>query len=194
MATSDEARKAASERMKAMHERKREEKAQREREIGQLAQDAVGTTTRTQNDRPRRNLFNGTNQRLIVDGEIPGFHLHWFNDSPGRIEQALASGYQYVTEGEVRLTSSRRVTEANADMGTGISTVVNSDPAATFNKAVLMKIPMEYFEEDQKEAQNKISSDEESMIRNGGMGNLQNRYVPKTHVDGQALKITHRVR
>jgi hypothetical protein len=106
----------------------------------------------------------------------------------------LASGYEYVDHQEVRLTTSRRVTDTNADLGSRVTTIVTNDKDANFQKAVLMKIRQEWHDADQKDAQDAIDSRETNMIRNGGMGNVQNKYVPKSHADGKALHISHRNR
>mgnify|MGYP003705557013 CR=1 FL=1 len=48
--------------------------------------------------RQRRSAFNGTRQKLSVGHGIPGYHLHIFNDSvDGRLQQALDSGYEFVS-------------------------------------------------------------------------------------------------
>lgn len=37
----------------------------------------------------------GTLQQKLALPEIPGYKTHWFNDSPGRVEQAEASGWAF---------------------------------------------------------------------------------------------------
>ena len=41
--------------------------------------------------------FGSFVQRLAYP-ERPGYHRHWFNDSPGRIMRALQAGYKHVTD------------------------------------------------------------------------------------------------
>lgn len=189
---SKEQRAAASERMKAMHTAKREQKAEVETVSGELATAAVGV--RSETERPRRNLFNGQNQRLVLDGEIPGYRLYWFNDRPGRIEQAIESGYEFVKKDEVRLSASRLPLEANAAMGDRIETITTNDATAGFQRSVLMKIREEFFAEDQNQMQEEINRKERQAVRSGGYGTVEGSYVPESHKTQGALQISHKVR
>lgn len=188
MATSEQARKAASERMKAMHAKKREEK-------NAVITEEIAPQLKAVRDvaqRPSRNLFNGNSQRLAVLGDVPGYHLRWFNDEPGRIQMAIQSGWDHVDQKEIQLTASRRVTETNADLGSHVTTQVSNDKDSSFHKAVLMKIRKEYYDESQKEMQDLIDAKEQSMLRSGGFGKVDNAYVPKTHSDGRAIHMSTR--
>ena len=192
MAMSDENKASRSEHMKAVHAKRREAKEAQKNEVAGLVDQGLGMTqeagstsgaVRTEgqrNKRPRRNMFNGTQQRLAVYGSIPGYHLHIFNDEAGRIEQALATGYEFVEPHEVDLETSRRVTETNGAVDNKIRHVVGKTEGNNAQYAYLMKIKQEYFDEDQKAAQDEISAKENYMLRNGGSNadSIQNTYIP----------------
>ena len=48
--------------------------------------------------RAMRKPFGAYSQKLAIPKK-PGYHLHWFNDSPGRIEEALGAGWKHRTDG-----------------------------------------------------------------------------------------------
>ena len=51
---------------------------------------AVPESTKVERPRERKKgVFNGTQGKLQVGNQIEGYHLHIFNDMPGRIQQAL---------------------------------------------------------------------------------------------------------
>jgi hypothetical protein len=140
-------------------------------------------------ERKRKSAFTGMNMRLGVLGEIPGYKLHWFNDIPGRISQAQQTGYDFVLKGEVDLAMSGIAVNANEDLGGRISTFVDKGDSNTQGgfRAYLMKIPLEYFEEDQKDMQDKINQVEQDMIRHNGVaGGLSGK-----DTYGKGLEIKH---
>ena len=74
----------------------------------------------------------GVREQQMAYPPIPGFHLHWFNDSPGRVRRAEMAGYAFVD---------------GAD-GRPVTTVVGTDRAGKPLNAYLMKIRQEWFDED----------------------------------------------
>jgi hypothetical protein len=94
-------------------------------------------------------------QRLEAP-EIPGFHLHWFNGTPERIQRALDGGYEFVDEREMKINNvslgGESTRSGNTDMGSRVSVVsgqeVGKDGQPT--RLILMKIKQEWYEEDQK--------------------------------------------
>lgn len=98
----------------------------------------------------RRSAFNGTRGRLTVNKQIPGYHLHIFNDTKdGRIQQALDTGYEFVSPEEVGGVS-ENVTDRNTDLGGKVRFLVGSDNGEPLY-AYLMKIKQEWYEEDKAE-------------------------------------------
>jgi len=90
--------------------------------------------------RPKR-LRVGMQDRLTVDNKEPGFEYRWvLAKKPGRVEMFERAGYEVVSlqdaqAGTQRLSSGSHVDNVN-DMGGG-------------DTAVLMRIPTEFYNEDQ---------------------------------------------
>jgi hypothetical protein len=104
--------------------------------------------------RKRRNVFNGTEAKINVREQIPGYHLHVFTDANSRIQEALDSGYEFVRPNEVGGVS-ENVVSRNGDLGERIRFLVNPHSEGTEQYGYLMKIRQEWFEEDQAEIQAK---------------------------------------
>ena len=114
--------------------------------------------------RNKRASFNGTEGKLRVNNQIPGYHLHIFNDTPGRIEQAMEVGYTFVSPDEVGGTSTN-VVSRNTDLGDKVRFLVGTD-GMNPQYGYLMKLPQEHYDEDQKDLQ--IRNDlSETAIRSG---------------------------
>lgn len=123
---------------------------------------------------------------------IEGYHLHWFNGTPERIQRALDGGYEFVDEREMKINNvslgSDSAVSGNADMGSRVSVVSGQEVGKDGQpvRMVLMKIKQEWWDEDQKaiEARNELVRD--SLL--GGMigaendrpGDSQHRYVDKS--------------
>lgn len=121
--------------------------------IEQKREDAL---TRTTNERPTRervrNVFNGTQAKLTVNHQIPGYHMHIFNDEPGKIQTAIDGGWEFVTPDEVGGVKDS-VTSGNTDLGDKVRFLVGSSEKGDGLYAYLMKIKQEWWEEDQAEIQ-----------------------------------------
>lgn len=103
---------------------------------------------RTTSERARRGVFNGTQQKLTVQGDIEGYHMHIFNDIAGRIEEALSAGYEFVSPTEIGGTSVN-VVSRNTDLGDKVRFQVGKDDNGGPLYAYLLKIRQEWFDEDQ---------------------------------------------
>jgi len=123
--------------------------------------------------------------------EIPGYHLHWFLNTPGRISRALAAGYTFVEDDEVDIVNTGlandRSASGNTDLGTRVSISAGSAPGddGQEQRLYLMKIPEEWWEEDQAEL-NGRNEQIAATLRGGGdvEGNphgADNRYIPEAH-------------
>ena len=112
--------------------------------------------TRTANERPTRervrNVFNGTQAKLTVNNQIPGYHMHIFNDEPGRIQTAIDGGWEFVTPDEVGGVKDS-VTSGNTDLGDKVRFLVGTSEKGDGLYAYLMKIKEEWWQEDQAEIQ-----------------------------------------
>lgn len=118
------------------------------------AKKEVIRSTAERKQRDKRKSFNGTEGKLRIDHQIEGFHLHIFNDSPGRIEQALGVGYEFVNPNEVGGTATN-VVSRNTDIGDKVRFLVGTGEKGEPQYAYLMKIQQEFYEEDQAALQAK---------------------------------------
>ncbi|HMZ55836.1 MAG TPA: hypothetical protein PLT48_13370 [Nitrospira sp.] len=117
--------------------------------------------------RPERIPFGVPQSRLNVPLQIPGYHLHFINDSPGRLQQAQLGGYTFVAPSEIGLSGAETQYKVLAGR--------NEDGSAMY--AYLMKIELEFYEEDQRFHQKTVDQFDEA-IRRGKIeerGN-ENRY------------------
>jgi hypothetical protein len=95
-----------------------------------------------------RGSFNGTQSKLSVSNIIPGYHMHVFNDEPGRVQQALDNGYEFVEPEEIGGTSAKVVSN-NTDVGSKVRYLVGTDGVGEPKYGFLMKIKQEWYDEDQ---------------------------------------------
>lgn len=82
--------------------------------------------------RQLRRPFGARDQKLAYPVR-PGYHRHWFNDDPGRIDRAAEAGYEHVKDGQ---------------SGKNVSTVVGTARGGGSLVAFLMEIPEEWYRED----------------------------------------------
>ena len=115
----------------------------------------------------------GVPRKKLEAKEIPGFHLHWVNDYPGRVQEALGSGYEFVSEEETAINDF--VTPGNADLGTRVKRMVGKDDNGGALFAYLMKIDENLWKEDQLELQKRNNLVDEA-IRRGDLNPVGNQY------------------
>src|SRR5512143_1688839 len=120
--------------------------------------------------RSNRKPFGALEQKLNYP-QRDGYHRHWFNDVPGRIERSKEAGYEHVKDAE----------------GKNISRIVGTAEGGGALIGFLMEIPEEWFQADMAEQQKQVDAKENAMRR----GELESqegdgRYVPK-----QGIKISH---
>jgi len=99
-------------------------------------------------DRAERVPIGVRRQRLGAE-ERRGFHRHWFNDSPGRIDAAKAGGYEHVTDenGEPRRARVGVAPDGEVQMG------------------YLMEIPQKFYDEDQRAKHKSVDEFEDALKR-----------------------------
>ena len=121
--------------------------------------------------------------------DIPGYHLHWFNGTPDRIQRAIDGGYEFVDPREAKPnnTSLGGVSTASGstDMGSQVSVVAGSELGNDGQpiRLILMKIKQEWYEEDQELVNQRNDKVRDSLL--GGLigaekdapGDTQHRYV-----------------
>lgn len=114
------------------------------------------------------------------DFERAGYHAHWFNDEHGRIQEALSAGYEFVQQSEALSLGHGQLHEGNQDLSNRVSKHVNKRPPE--KKAFLMKIPLEFYKQDQ-EAKEEVNRQVDNSLRQGTPGGnvVENQYVPSGH-------------
>jgi hypothetical protein len=134
-----------------------------EEQTGNKAEPVRKAQIRKATDRParaERSSFNGTKRKLAISDHTvqafkeAGWHLHIFNETEGRIEQALETGYEFVLRDEVGSLSDN-VVPSNTDLGEKVRFRVGSKEGGDGLFAYLMKIPTVEYEEDQRNIQAK---------------------------------------
>ena len=113
----------------------------------------------------KRNNFNGTEGKLKLGNTINGYHMHIFNDTPGRIQTAIDGGYEFVTPEEVGGVK-ENVVSRNTDLGEKVRFLVGKADDGGPMYAYVLKIKEEWYQEDQKTMQ--IKNDAvDSAIKSG---------------------------
>jgi hypothetical protein len=114
-----------------------------------------------------RKPFGSQTQKLAYPPRT-GFHRHWFNEEPGRIDAALAAGYTHVEDKE----------------GRKVQRIVGVNTAGGPLNAYLMEIPEEWYQEDMAEQQ-RLVDEKDAAIREGSVGGRpgeDGRYVKKIEI------------
>ncbi len=102
----------------------------------------------TRATRRRRGVFNGTQLKLTVQNQIPGYHLHIFTDAGNRIHDAEEDGYEFVSPKEIGGVSTN-VVSRNGDLGDRVRFLVNPRAEGSEQFGYLMKTREEWYQEDQ---------------------------------------------
>jgi len=116
--------------------------------------------------RARLDLSDAERKSFVERGMVPRF----INDQDGRIERALAGGYQFVKDEHALSLGQGALHKGNSDLGSRVSKVVSRGEPVI--RAYLMEIPKEFYDEDQsaKEAVNRRV--DEAL----GRGTVENEY------------------
>jgi len=127
----------------------------------------------------------------LETAEIPGYHLHWFMNSPDRLQRALNGGYEFVDEREIQLNNvslgGTSAVSGNTDLGTRVSVVSGQEVGKDGqpSRLVLMKIKEEWYQEDRKVLEARNTQVRDSLLggmigaEHDGAGDRQHRYVDK---------------
>lgn len=90
--------------------------------------------------------------RKLEVPELPGYNLHWFLDH--NVPRALQAGYEMVDESELPVTQRGVGTDStvsgNSDLGSHIKVVAGQGEDGKPAYLNLMKIRLEWWQEDQK--------------------------------------------
>lgn len=136
--------------------------------------------------RKERIPVNGARDILTVKDKDPNYEYRWVIDVPGRLDKFKQAGYEVVT---ADLEIGQKAVDSNEKLG---SAIITSRGGATL---VLMRIPKEWYDEDQKAKQDKVDALEETLqaeLRAGGFPGVgsgdRGTYVPT----GGGLQIQRR--
>ncbi len=149
-----------------------------------------GELDRVEERQPRERIpFGVPRSKLAVHGEIPGYHIQWINDTGGRIEEAQAGGFSFVSRNELQLAPGHSLAENNSDLGDRISMVVGTikNTGAGY-RAYLMKIRNEHKDEDRKILSDRRKARMDSIKRGQVTPLDRNFYVP----DSTPIRISNR--
>lgn len=113
--------------------------------------------------RPKRVPIHEQRDQMGTD-QRPGFIRRWVNDIPGRVEKFLRGGYEVVRDDEVKVGDGG-VTDNNIALGTGARKNVGRTRAGEGTHAVLMEIPIELYEEDQRAKQAAVDATDKVLNR-----------------------------
>ena len=133
----------------------------------------------------------GMTELQLAVPEIPGFHLYWFADRPGRIARAQRQGWVFVMDDEVEVMNFKTVAgsvaeSGNADLGGRVSLYGGTNDQGQAFNLYLMKIPEEKWTE--LEAFREAQADRTIAALRGGQaqapdgtmqGDQSQRYSPK---------------
>lgn len=114
------------------------------------------TPKKARSERAKRTPINGRNV-LVATGTEPGYKYRFVNDTGDRVETFRERGWEIVDAAGVKL-GDRRV-ELGSTLGSKAQ--VSVDKSGT--KAFLMRIPQDWYEEDQAEKARSIAEQELSM-------------------------------
>lgn len=126
----------------------------------------------TQKTRRTRNVFNGTRGKLSVNADAlvsAGWHVHILNDEPGRIQQAIDGGYEFVSPDEIGELPDN-VVSRNTDVTDKVRFLVGTGQNNEPLYAYLMKIKQEWWEEDQAALQGRNDATEIAIKRGKPVG------------------------
>jgi hypothetical protein len=87
-----------------------------------------------------------------------GYIRRFVNEEIGAVEAYEEAGYSLVYEKGADASEKRAGTESQ--MGSVVRRVVNKDPNASTKTAVLMEIPKELYDEDQREKSARLDEEE----------------------------------
>ena len=152
---------------------------------GKAADMAAANPANTPERAPRQRIPMALPTLKLSVPEIPGYVCYWFRGAPGRIQQAINAGYEFVERGEVELNNPGLANsydvDGNTDMGSRVSVATGDGSEGPQNpRLYLMKIRRELWEEDEQAVAAKHESIAAQMRGDKGLpapgGDTSNRY------------------
>ena len=115
--------------------------------------------------REARLPLGGMRSILAIEGEDPNYHYHWAvddNENGNQIKRLVAAGYEFVSH-----TEGIRVGEAQVFRTEGLGSLLRV-PAGDGRYHFLMRIPNEFYEDDQKRNAEQVNMTEQSITQARG--------------------------
>ena len=126
--------------------------------------------------RDNRKGFGSFSQKLARPNRV-GYHRHWFNDTPGRIQRALEAGWTHVM---------------NDVMKKNECEIVGVAAAGGVLHAYLLEIPEDWYNDDMLE-QEKMNSSREELIKGGAQArDAQDKNAFYPSAQGRSMQLTRR--
>ena len=110
-------------------------------------------------ERPRRTPLDGARDILTVYDKDPNFVYRWVRNDEGRIQLFQERGYEVVAR-------THKVGEKTVDSGSQLASAVTKFGGGNVT-LVLMRIPKEWYDEDQAAKEAAIAATEATMKRAG---------------------------
>lgn len=90
-------------------------------------------------------------QRRLEVPDLPGYRLYWFKDE--NVPKARDAYYEHVKDWEIAVAhnsiGSGEMVSGNTDLGSNVSIIAGQNDAGQPVRLNLMKLPMQYYKEDQ---------------------------------------------
>lgn len=113
-------------------------------------------------DRKKRVPLGTPHLKMTVSETSPGKKGRWVNDTGGRVQQALAGGYEF--KRDPLITAGDGLEDANTDIGSAMSQVVGTKEDHSPQRAYYMEIDQDLYDEDQAEKMSKIDEVENAIL------------------------------
>ncbi len=114
-------------------------------------------------ERKKRTPVSGARDILTVRGIDPNFSYRWVVDQPGRVQRFQDGGWEVVP------THGTEVGQATVDRGSQLGSVVTK-ASGDGRTLVLMRIPKEWYDEDQVAKAERINAHEATMKAEAQVG------------------------
>lgn len=137
-----------------------------------MTQDTISNspeTALTPNVRQRKRIpMSVARQKLQVVDQIPDYHLHWALES--NLSQYLQAGYEFVHCDEVQVNQvnvgNDSTISGNASLGTRVTIHAGTNASGQPESHVLMKLPLEFWNEDRRAIEDRNASVLSNVFRN----------------------------
>ena len=142
---------------------------------------------RDRSSRKERIPLGVARARLAVADRDPNYEYRWMKGSADRLAAAENGGYEYV-ESPVKVGEGAK--DGNTDMGSRVSQVVGHNTDGSPRRDYLMRIPKEFYREDQAAKQAEIDKVDAAIKRGDAHKHGDdNRYVPKEGIRIRTAKV-----